>query len=61
MVKKHWYEVTVSCSKTVRVFAENAEQARDKGEDKVNIKNRLWTAESVYREDNTYDDKWEAE
>jgi hypothetical protein len=52
MSKKQWYEVTMIAEKTVRIYAEDAQDAKDK----ANIKfNPLWNAEIAYREDGFYE------
>lgn len=60
-MKKHWYEVHLAQEKTIRVFAEDSEEARTKAESKVNKRNSLWVANAVYREDGQGDDDWVAQ
>jgi hypothetical protein len=49
--KKHWYIVSLTRSKYVRVFAENQNDAESKAESQNNIRNSLWVADGAYRED----------
>jgi len=60
-MKKHWYEVHLAQEKTIRVFAEDSEEARTKAESKVNKRNNLWVAHAVYREDGQGDDDFVAQ
>jgi len=60
-MKKHWYEVHLAQEKTIRVFAEDSEEARTKAESKVNKRNNLWVAHGVYREDGQGDDDFVAQ
>lgn len=57
---KHWYEVHVSQEKTVRVFAEDSEEALRKAETKLNKRNSAWMANAAYREDGKGDDDFVA-
>lgn len=50
MAKKHWYEVTIIAEKTVRIYAEDAQDAKDKADAKYQP---LWNAEIASREDGT--------
>ena len=50
-MKKHWYEVHLAKEKTMRVFAEDSEEAQTKAEAKLNKRNALWMVNAVYRED----------
>jgi len=55
-MKKHWYQVHLSQEKTIRVFAEDSEEARTKAESKLNKRNFAWVSNAVYREDGQGDD-----
>jgi hypothetical protein len=50
MMSKKWYEVTLIMPKTVRVFAEDEEEARAKAEHKLNKNNTRWMADTVTEE-----------
>ena len=50
MAKKHWYDVTIIAEKTVRIYAEDAQDAKDKADAKYEP---LWNAETATREDGT--------
>lgn len=39
---KQWYEIVLVQEKTVRVYAEDLEEAREKAEAKVNKRNDKW-------------------
>lgn len=60
-MKKHWYEVHVSQEKTVRVFAEDSEEATLKAETKLNKRNSAWVVNAAYREDGKGDDDFVAQ
>jgi len=60
-MKKHWYEVSLAREKSIRIFACDADEAREKAESKVNKRNSLWVANAVYREDGQGDDDWVAQ
>jgi len=60
-VKKHWYVVQLSKERTIRVFAEDSEEAQDKAEAKVNKRNSLWMVTAAYREDGKGDDDFVAQ
>ena len=60
-MKKHWYEVHLAKEKTIRVFAEDSEEAQTKAEAKLNKRNALWMVNAVYREDGQGDDNWVAQ
>ena len=55
-MKKHWYEVHLAKEKTIRVFAEDSEEACNKAEAKLNKRNSAWVANAAYREDGERDD-----
>lgn len=55
-MKKHWYEVTLAQEKTIRVFAESADEATSKAESKLNKRNFAWVANAAYREDGDGED-----
>lgn len=59
-MKKHWYEVHLAQEKTLRVFAEDSEEARTKAEAKLNKRNLAWVTNAVYREDGQGDDDFVA-
>ena len=59
-MKKHWYVVNLSQEKTVRVFAEDSEDARTKAEAKLNKRNLAWVTNAAYREDGQGDDDFVA-
>ena len=44
MAKKHWYSVTMIAEKTVRVYAEDEQDAKDKADAKHQP---LWNAETA--------------
>ena len=48
MEKKQWYEVCLQTEKTVRVFAIDEEDAKDKAERKANKKHDKWLAAIAY-------------
>jgi len=50
MAKKHWYDVTIIAEKTVRIYAEDIQDAKDKANTKYEP---LWNAEIAYRTDGT--------
>jgi hypothetical protein len=50
MTKKHWYTVIIVAEKTVRIYAEDLQDAKDKAYEKHQP---LWSAESALREDGT--------
>jgi hypothetical protein len=50
MSKKHWYTVMIVQEKTVRIYAEDREDAKDKAYEKAGV---LWSAEDAWREDGT--------
>ena len=50
MAKKNWYSVMIIAEKTVRIYAEDAQDAQDKANDKYQP---LWSAEQAWREDGT--------
>ena len=50
MAKKNWYEVVMIAEKTVRIYAEDVQDAKDKANDKFDP---LWNAEKAWREDGT--------
>lgn len=60
-MKKHWYVVNLSQEKTVRVFAEDSEDARTKAEAKLNKRNLAWVTNAAYREDGQGDDDFVAQ
>ena len=60
-MKKHWYEVHLAQEKTIRVFAENSDEAITKAEAKVNKRNSAWVANAAYREDGQGDDDFVAQ
>ena len=60
-MKKHWYEVHLAKEKTIRIFAEDSEEARTKAEAKLNKRNALWMVNAVYREDGQGDDDFVAQ
>ena len=60
-MKKHWYEVQLSQERTIRVFAEDSEEARTKAEAKLNKRNLAWVTNAVYREDGQGDDDFVAQ
>jgi len=45
MAKKQWFEVTLETNKTIRVYAEDAEIAQEKAEEKMGP---TWLAVSVW-------------
>lgn len=57
---KHWYEVHMSQEKTIRVYAENSEDAQAKAEAKLNKHNSAWVCNAAYREDGKGDDDFVA-
>ncbi len=50
MAKKHWYDVTIIAEKRIRIYAEDAQDAKDKADAKYQP---LWNAEIADREDGT--------
>ena len=60
-MNKHWYEVHLAQEKTIRVFAEDSEEARTKAEAKLNKRNLSWVANAAYREDGQGDDDFVAQ
>ena len=60
-MKKHWYEVHLAKEKTIRIFAENSDEAITKAEAKVNKRNSAWVANAAYREDGQGDDDFVAQ
>ncbi len=50
MTKKRWYKVIMVAEKTVRIYAEDAQDAKDKAYEKYEP---LWSAEMAWREDGT--------
>ena len=60
-MKKHWYEVSLAQEKTIRVFAESAEEAGTKAESKLNKRNSAWVANAAYREDGNQEDSFVAQ
>lgn len=60
-MNKHWYEVHLAQEKTIRVFAEDSEEARTKAEAKLNKRNLSWVTNAVYREDGQGDDDFVAQ
>ena len=60
-MKKHWYEVHLAQEKTIRVFAEDSEEAQTKAEAKLNKRNFSWVTNAVYREDGQGDDDFVAQ
>lgn len=60
-MKKHWYVVQLSKETTIRVFAEDSEEAQDKAEAKLNKRNSLWMVTAAYREDGKGDDDFVAQ
>lgn len=49
-MKKHWYKVQIIAEKTVRIYAEDAEDAKWKADEKYQP---LWSVETAWREDGT--------
>ena len=47
MAKKHWYSVLMIAEKTVRVYAEDEQDAKDKAYEKYQP---LWSAETAHIE-----------
>lgn len=60
-MKKHWYEVHLTQEKTIRVFAEDSDEAITKAEAKVNKRNLAWVVNAAYREDGQGDDDFVAQ
>jgi len=60
-MKKHWYVVQLSKETTIRVFAEDSEEAQHKAEAKLNKRNSLWMVTAAYREDGKGDDDFVAQ
>lgn len=60
-MKKHWYAVQLSQEKTIRVFAEDSNDACTKAEAKLNKRNLAWVSNSAYREDGQGDDDFVAQ
>jgi len=60
-MKKHWYVVQLSKETTIRVFAEDSEEAQHKAEAKLNKRNFSWVTNAVYREDGQGDDDFVAQ
>ena len=50
MAKKYWYDVTIIAEKRVRIYAEDAQDAKNKADAKYEP---LWNAETASREDGT--------
>jgi hypothetical protein len=50
MAKKYWYSVIIVAEKTVRIYAEDSQDAKDKAYEKYEP---LWSAEQAWREDGT--------
>lgn len=47
MTDKKWFEVTCVTQKTIRVYAEDEDEARDKAEQKLGAK---WMADTAWEE-----------
>ena len=60
-MKKHWYVVSLSQEKTVRVFAEDSDEAQTKAEAKLNKRNLAWVVNAAYREDGQGNDDFVAQ
>ena len=47
-MKKRWFNVVLEQSKTIRVYAEDEDEAKDKAEEKMGA---LWMANDVWPEE----------
>jgi len=50
MSNKNWYNVLIISEKTIKVYAESAEEAKEVADNKMQP---LWSAETAHRTDGT--------
>ena len=48
---KKWFQVHISCERTVRIYAEDEDDAMRKAEEKVNKRDSKWVANAAYEEE----------